>query len=378
MSLQISTSSHDFGSGHSGGSGDLPGGRESRLATMFRQPPIADRPGRPPGDAAYLDPYCGLSGAMGLYRQRLLDRPVAPSRWPKTASGSTRERPLSRPVFQRKTRLDRPPPLPVRVTLPGSLTRSTLRLLNAHGGVFNIFLAPSVTRSLSAILLSPFEFPRSSQRTRGRTGNQEGEVSDPLFSCFALHARTVRVTLRVTRPCPAGGALTFLIYPCGKARMKTRKRGVLERVERESPGGRIWRAGGNGRLGFRRARTGRIGAGHGPSSRAGQRVLGGDLANQRLERVARPQGRMLGTHRGQAQHPGPGQIPGPGVVVPLEPTELDPPRRPGVRIHSPLAHDLHPEGALYGRPRGAAGPLPSHRIHSGATEISAFAAQSIL
>ena len=39
------------------------------------------------------------------------------------------------------------------------------------------FRLPSVTRSLSSILLSPFEFPPSSQRTRGGRGNKEGEVN---------------------------------------------------------------------------------------------------------------------------------------------------------------------------------------------------------
>ena len=87
--------------------------------------------------------------------------------------------------------------------------RSTLRLLNAHGGVFNIFSAPSVTRSLSAILLSPFEFPRSSQRTRGRTGNKEGEVSDPPFFVprTSRRARPCNTPCNTPLPC-GGGSLT--------------------------------------------------------------------------------------------------------------------------------------------------------------------------
>ena len=52
---------------------------------------------------------------------------------------------------------------------------------NAHGGVCSVFGIPSVPRPFSAILLSPFEFHPSSQRTRGRTENREGEVSDPPF-----------------------------------------------------------------------------------------------------------------------------------------------------------------------------------------------------
>ncbi len=189
-------------------------------------------------EAAWIAPVCrhsGLcspapssapvssAGATARFRfiRRLLERRQkalsGPKRQrPKTASGSTRERPLYRPVFQRKTRLDRPLPLPVRVTLPGSLTRSTLRLLNAHGGVFNIFSAPSVTRSLSAILLSPFEFPPSSQRTRGRTGNQEGEVSDPPF----FVPRTSRQARPCNTPCntplPCGGVAPFSFIPAGR------------------------------------------------------------------------------------------------------------------------------------------------------------------
>ena len=81
-------------------------------------------------------------------------------------------------------------------------------LVNAHGGVFTLFHLPSLPPSVSAILLSPFEFPPSSQRTRGRTGNQEGEVSAPPFSCLALHARPFRLSLRLPLPCQPGGALT--------------------------------------------------------------------------------------------------------------------------------------------------------------------------
>ena len=61
---------------------------------------------------------------------------------------------------------------------------------NAHGGVFDIFRAYSLTSSISAILLSPFEFPPSSQRSRGRTGSKEGEVSDPPF--FRAYSGTER------------------------------------------------------------------------------------------------------------------------------------------------------------------------------------------
>ena len=209
MSLQISTSSHDFGSGHSGGSGDLPGGRESRLATMFRQPPIADRPGRPPGRRRLSRPLRRPLRGDGLYRQRLLDRPVAPAKMAKNRIRIDPGKASIAPCSSGRRGLTGPLLSLVRVTLPGSLTRSTLRLLNAHGGVFNIFLAPSVTRSLSAILLSPFEFPRSSQRPRGRTGNQEGEVSDPPF--FVL--RTSRQARPCNTPCntplPCGGVAHF-------------------------------------------------------------------------------------------------------------------------------------------------------------------------
>ena len=76
---------------------------------------------------------------------------------------------------------------------------------------------PSVPRSLSPILLSPFEFPPSSQRTWGGTGNKEGEVSDPPYF--------VPRTSRQARPCntllPCGGGRSLLIDPCGKAAVKT-------------------------------------------------------------------------------------------------------------------------------------------------------------
>ena len=153
-------------------------------------------------------------------------------------------------MFQRKTRLDRPLPLPVRVTLPGSLTRSTLRLLNAHGGVFNIFSAPSVTRSLSAILLSPFEFPRSSQRTRGRTGNQEGEVSDPPFFVPRTSRRARPYNTPCNTPLPCGGVAHFSFIPAGRPGGRPASGASLSASNGKS-GGRIWHAGGNGRLGFR-------------------------------------------------------------------------------------------------------------------------------
>ena len=54
-------------------------------------------------------------------------------------------------------------------------------MLHAHEGVCSTCGAASVTGSISSIFLIPFDFPPSSQRPRGRTGNKEGEVSDPPF-----------------------------------------------------------------------------------------------------------------------------------------------------------------------------------------------------
>ena len=86
----------------------------------------------------------------------------------------------------------------------------------AHRGGCNIFELPSVTRSLSAILLSPFEFPPSSQRTRGRTGSMEGEVSDPPFfvPCTSRQARPCNTPCNT--PLPVGGVAHFSFIPAGR------------------------------------------------------------------------------------------------------------------------------------------------------------------
>ena len=52
---------------------------------------------------------------------------------------------------------------------------------NAPWGVFYIFRGRSFTHREIGILLSPFDFPPSSQRPRGGAGKKEGEVSAPPF-----------------------------------------------------------------------------------------------------------------------------------------------------------------------------------------------------
>ena len=96
--------------------------------------------------------------------------------------------------------------------------------VNAHGGVFTVFRVSSLPPSTSAILLSPFDFPPSSRRPRGRTGNQEGEVSDPPFSV----PRTSRLSLSFTTPfttlLPTGGVAHFPFIPAGRSKPEPPRR----------------------------------------------------------------------------------------------------------------------------------------------------------
>lgn len=94
------------------------------------------------------------------------------------------------------------------LTLSGSYGRGLTRMSNAHGGVFDIFGLFRLTSSISAILLSPFEFPSSSQRTRGRRGNKEGEVSDPPFLVPTLARNGPPFDTPFDTGTPHGGALT--------------------------------------------------------------------------------------------------------------------------------------------------------------------------
>ena len=123
-------------------------------------------------------------------------------------------------------------------------------MLHAHGGVCSVFDLPSVTSPLSAILLSPFEFPRSSQRLRGRTGNQEGEVSDPPFFVPRTSRRARPCSTPCTTPLPCGGVAHFSFIPAGRPGGRPASGASLSAPNGKS-GGRIWRAGGSGRLGFR-------------------------------------------------------------------------------------------------------------------------------
>ena len=110
-----------------------------------------------------------------------------------------------------------PPVYRLRGLIGGALSV----LVHAQWGVGTILGLPSVPRSLSPILLSPFEFPPSSQRTWGGTGNKEGEVSDPPY----FVPRTSRQARPCNTPCntllPCGGGRSLLIDPCGKAAVKT-------------------------------------------------------------------------------------------------------------------------------------------------------------
>ena len=54
-------------------------------------------------------------------------------------------------------------------------------MLNEHGGVCSIFGLPSLTSSISAILLSPFELSPSYQRIRGRMGSSGRRSERPPF-----------------------------------------------------------------------------------------------------------------------------------------------------------------------------------------------------
>ena len=105
-----------------------------------------------------------------------------------------------------------------RVPPPGSYRRGPTRMSNAHGGVFDIFRPYSLTSSISAILLSPLEFPSSSQSTRGRTGNMEGEVSDPPFSVPTLARNGPPFDTPFDTGAPHGGVAHFSFIPAGRLR----------------------------------------------------------------------------------------------------------------------------------------------------------------
>ena len=111
-------------------------------------------------------------------------------------------------------------PFPVRVPLPGSYRRRPLRWVHAQWGVCTLFGLPCVPSSLSAILLNPFEFPPSSQRSWRGNGKKEGEVSDPPFF--------VTRRSRPACPCPTTWPVERVAQPlryhstcpCGKAPVK--------------------------------------------------------------------------------------------------------------------------------------------------------------
>ena len=99
---------------------------------------------------------------------------------------------------------------------------------NAHGGVFDIFRLLRLTLSISAILLSPFEFPSSSQRTRNRTGSKEGEVSDPPFFEAGTSRRSGPCSTLFPTAVKSQGVAHFSHYhcidPCGKALARTARK----------------------------------------------------------------------------------------------------------------------------------------------------------
>jgi len=105
---------------------------------------------------------------------------------------------------------------------------------NAHGGVFDIFRLLRLTPFSSAILLTPFDFPPSCTRTRGRRGNKEGEVSDPPFSVPTL-ARNGPPFDTPFDICVTGGrvahfSVTTLLIPAGRLKM-TPGTGKMGRME---------------------------------------------------------------------------------------------------------------------------------------------------
>ena len=113
--------------------------------------------------------------------------------------------------------------LPACVPPPGSYRRRPPGLLHAPGGVCNNFRPFRVTHPIPDILLTPFDLPPSSQRSRGSDRKKEGEVSDPPF----FVPRTSRQALPCNTSCntslPVGGVAHFsvttpIFIPAGRLR----------------------------------------------------------------------------------------------------------------------------------------------------------------
>ena len=111
--------------------------------------------------------------------------------------------------------------------------------------------AASVTCSLSAILLSPFELSPSSRSFRGRTGSSGRRSERPPFFRASHFTPGPSVFHSVYHALAGRGVAHFSFIPAGRPGGRPTSGASLSASNGKS-GGRIWRAGGSGlRLGFR-------------------------------------------------------------------------------------------------------------------------------